>query len=400
LKTATSPNPTSHVPLRRRTVLQAAGAAALGGVTTLSACGGSEDAPANATTSALRNVFIADSVSHGYNYSPSNRTNQVFGGMVSEQLYKGVHVGLQPDDPKWRLSEERFNFATDPGLVGRALFDESPTDFTVYHEVPFFGLFKDGSSDIEVGKAMRTRWGADRVALYGGVSAVQPDAMDRMDRLAQTPGVVGIKLYPGDLIDLRWKNALMSDRDLMFPVIEKARSMGLKSVAVHKAIYVDNMDPNAFNVNDVGVAAKAFPEMTFEIVHGGYAFLPETLAVLRDNPNVVVNLEGPSAFILKQRRGFEQIMAAFLRVDPKAERLIWATGCVVVHPLPFLEAFWEFQFPQAMLDAGTPPFTEELKRRVLGGNIARILGIGAEQQTRVMARKATTYAAPWSGEKS
>jgi hypothetical protein len=140
--------------------------------------------------------------------------------------YSQVHVGLQPDEARWRLPKEGFIRATDPRLVGSALFHESPTDFTVYHEVPFYGLFLDGSSSIEVGKAMRAIYGADRVAIYGGVSALQPDPMARLDRLAQTPGVVGLKLHPGDLIGGRFEPSLMSDTERVFPIIERATAHG------------------------------------------------------------------------------------------------------------------------------------------------------------------------------
>jgi predicted TIM-barrel fold metal-dependent hydrolase len=378
----------------RRSFLKASGALAIGSIAT-AAAGAGRDGVVDPT---LQSTFIADAVSHGYNYSIANSFDPKFGPLVGETLYKQAHVGLQPDGPQWKLSKERFILANDPALVGNALFKESPTDFTVYHEVPFFGFFRDGSSSIEVGKAMREMYGADRVAMYGGISPLQPDAMARMDDLAITPGVVGLKLYPGDVINAQFKPELMSDSASTFPIIERARKMGLKSIAVHKAFSLSSTgDLTPFNVTDVTVAAQAFPDMHFEIVHGGMAFLPETLAVLRACRNVSISLEGPSAFVIKQPGAFAQIMAAFLTVDPKAERLIWSTGCMLVHPRPFLEAFWAFQFPQAMLDAGTPPLTLEMKQRILGGNLARVLGIPAAQQARLIAAKATTYATPWSG---
>lgn len=378
----------------RRSFMKAGGALALGSVAAAAGC--ASTSADDATT--LQTTFIADAVSHGYNYTVANSFDPAFGPLVGEALYQQAHVALQPEGPEWKLSKERFMLATDPRLVGNALFKESPTDFTVYHEVPFFGFFRDGSSPIEVGKSMRQFYGADRVAIYGGISPLQPDAMARMDNLARTPGVVGLKLYPGDVINAQFRPELMSDTATTFPIIERARQMGLKSIAVHKAFSLSSAaDLTPFNVTDVTVAAKAFPGMHFEIVHGGMAFLPETLAVLRACPNVSISLEGPSAFVIKQAGAFAQIMAAFLSVDPKAERLIWSTGCMLVHPRPFVEAFWAFQFPQAMLDAGTPPLTLEMKQRILGGNLARVLGIPKAQQARLIAAKPTTYAKPWSG---
>lgn len=378
----------------RRSLLKATGALALGSLAAAAVpgCSGSED-----DEPTLQTTFIADAVSHGYNYTPENSNDQALGAMFGAYLYDQVHVALQPDAQQWRLTKARFIDAVDPGLVGSALFQESPTDFTIYHEVPFFGLFKDGSSSIEVGKAMRKRFGPDRVAIYGGVSALQPDVMAQLDRLEATPGVVGLKLYPGDAINGQFQPSFMSDTATTFKVIERAQTMGLKSIAVHKATVIGPIDPASFNVTDVTAAAKAFPDMNFEIVHGGLAFLPETLAVLRACPNVFINLEGPSSLVIRQRDAFAQLMAAFLSVDPKAERLIWSTGCMLVHPLPFLEAFWAYQFPKSMLDAGTPELTVPMKQRILGGNLARLIGIPSSQQARLIAAKTSNFARPWSG---
>lgn len=380
--------------LTRRTLLKAAGAATLG-VPLLSACDGGSDGE-TASDSGLRSTFIADGVSHGYNYTLENSFDPELGPLVGDTLYQS-HVSLSPNDPKWTLTKQQFVLATDPGLIGAALFEESPTDFTVYHEVPFFGMFRDGSSSIVVGKGMRELYGPDRVAIYGGVSPLQPDAMEKIDELAQTRGVVGLKLYPGDVIDTTFKPSLMSDIATL-AIIERAVQIGIKSIAVHKAFSLSTInDLISFNVSDVAVAAKAFPEMPFEIVHGGYAFVPETVAVLKECPNVYVNLEGPTLTLIKHPDAFANILAAFLSVDPKAERLIWATGCMLVHPRPFLEAFWDFQFPQHMIDAGTPSLTVEMKQRILGGNLARILGISSSQQNKLVASKPSVYATPWSG---
>jgi predicted TIM-barrel fold metal-dependent hydrolase len=380
--------------LSRRTLLKATGVLALGSLagTALPGCDDREDAEPT-----LNTTFIADAVSHGYNYTPQNSNDQALGAMFGDYLYDQVHVALQPDDPQWRLTKARFIDAVDPGLVGNALFRESPTDFTIYHEVPFFGLFKDGSSSIEVGKAMREQYGPDRVAIYGGVSALQPDVMAQLDRLEDTPGVVGLKLYPGDAINGQFQPSLMSDPATTFKVIERAQRMGLKSIAVHKATVIGPIDPASFNVTDVTAAAKSFPDMNFEIVHGGLAFLPETLAVLRACPNVFISLEGPSALVIRQSDAFAQIMAAFLSVDPRAERLIWSTGCMLVHPRPFLDAFWAYQFPQSMIDAGTPALTVQMKQRILGGNLAKLIGIPSSQQARLVASKPSSFARPWSG---
>lgn len=39
-----------------------------------------------------------------------------------------------------------------------------------------------------------------------------------------------------------------------------------------------------------------------------------------------------------------------------------------------IEAFWEFQFPDVLLDNGVPPLTDDIKRMILGKNALRMMG--------------------------
>src|ERR671937_778876 len=66
-----------------------------------------------------------------------------------------------------------------------------------------------------------------------------------------------------------------------------------------------------------------------------------------------------------------------------AERIVWATGAMAVHPRPLLEAFWELEMPRDLVeDYGLPELTPEIKTAILGGNAARILGLDVEGMKR------------------
>jgi uncharacterized protein len=98
--------------------------------------------------------------------------------------------------------------------------------------VPIFGLFEDGGSPLWVGKEMRERW-PGRVLLYGGVSPWQDGALERIDQLVEEHGVVGLKLYPLDLVEGEAKVLDMSDPEVAFPIFERARERGIKTIAIH-----------------------------------------------------------------------------------------------------------------------------------------------------------------------
>jgi predicted TIM-barrel fold metal-dependent hydrolase len=322
----------------------------------------------------LDGVFVIDSVVHGYHFDAQNSKDPDATNVIAGQLYA---LGLATMPPGGLLPWERWISADDPDLVASALFAESRTDAAVYHEVPIFGLFEDGGSPLWVGKEMRERW-PGRVVVYGGVSPWQDGAVERVDQLVEEHGVLGLKLYPLDIVEGEAKALDMSDPELAFPIFERARQRGIRTIAIHKALPLGPVPIKPFEVRDIEGAAAAFPDLTFEIVHGGLAFLEETAWQVARFPNVVVNLEGTSIFLGRSPRRFAEVLGTFLSFGA-GQRIVWATGAMAVHPRPLLEAFWELEMPRDLVeDYGMPELTPEIKRAILGENHARILGLDIE----------------------
>ena len=106
---------------------------------------------------------------------------------------------------------------------------------------------------------------------------------------------------------------------------------------------------------------------------------------MADDPRPQAPLRPEHAFVVKfgpvtqldagQVRKFAEIIGT-LMFWGGADRLIWATGCIALHPRPFVEGFWRFKMPKDLIeDYGFPPLTPEVKQATLSGNIARILGL-------------------------
>jgi len=276
------------------------------------------------------------------------------------------------------------NRICDPDLTSEVIFGESHTDATIYHELPLYGYFKDGGSPLWVGEAMRERT-PGRVFLYGGVSPHQPGALDRVDELVERHKVSGIKLYPHDLVSGELKSYGVDDEKLLFPIFEKLRKHKIQTVAIHKAIVMGPVPIEPYFPFEVGAAARAFPDINFEIVHGGWAFMEETISLLQWHPNITVSTEGTTALLAKSPRKFLEIIGT-LMLNGATDRILWAIGGLVGHSRWYEEAFWNIEMPEDLVDGyGFPPLTEEVKRKILGLNAARMLGIDVEQfrqQTR------------------
>jgi predicted TIM-barrel fold metal-dependent hydrolase len=126
--------------------------------------------------------------------------------------------------------------------------------------------------------------------VYGAAAPARPDAVEAIDELVDEHGVGGIKFYPADIVDGVLTPVDLGDEKVCFPVIERARARGLKVIALHKAMPLGPTPVQLMTGRDVEVAAAAFPDMTFEIVHGGLAFLDETALELECYPNIYINL--------------------------------------------------------------------------------------------------------------
>lgn len=354
---------------------------------------------------ALRDVLVVDSTVHGYHTHPDNfvagEYHSRVASQLSEMLFRG-HRAIVPDGDaaRWTLPRERFMRGADPDLLGSALFAESATDVCFYHGTPLYGMFRDGGSPLWVGKEMRDRWPA-RVGLYGPISPWQPDALDILERLVDEDRVDGIKLYPLDLVDGEVKSYRLDDREIAFPIIERARALGIRVIATHKALPQGQVPTEPYAPWDVPGAALAFPDMTFEIVHGGLAYLEETAMQLQCFPNVCVNLENAATGLLwRQPRKFAHLLGELLLAGGEG-RIFWSSGALAQHPRPFLELFWEFQIPEDLQrDYGYPELTEQSKRAILGENHLRVIGWDADSVRERIAQdefgRQEALSEPWS----
>jgi predicted TIM-barrel fold metal-dependent hydrolase len=312
-----------------------------------------------------------------------------------------MHLTAQPKgETKYILERAKYDFALDPEFLAHVVFAESPTDVAIYHAIPLWGFYADGLSPLWVGRQLRTLY-PNRTLLYGGVSPWQPGVLDEIDRLVEEDGVIGIKLYPEDIVQGRVKPYRADDPEVAFPIYERALKKGLRSVALHKAQPLGPVAIEPFKTGDISEAAIAFPDLNFEIVHGGYAFLEETALQVALFPNVCINLEGTTGYLARQPRKFMEIVGAMLAAGGR-DRLIWATGAMLFHPRPLIEAFWSCRMPTDLVDNyGYPELTEDDKRAILGLNQIRLLGLDLAQLQAGIAgdpfSRRSQLADPWSG---
>jgi predicted TIM-barrel fold metal-dependent hydrolase len=327
-------------------------------------------------------VPVIDAVIHAYNMDPSNYANR-FAKPLCDLVYHSV-VALATKG--FVCTPEQFYRDWPIEDVVNQVLLESQTDLAVYHVLPI-GSFHDGLCSLDKAVEVQQRW-PDRVLTYCGVDPMLGDAaIEEMERQVELLHPVGLKLYPNSWVGNEIRGWKMDDPEIAFPLFARAQQLGLKVVAVHKALPLGPVPMEHYKVDDIDRAAMTFPDLNFEIVHGGMAFLEETAWQLARFPNVYVNLEITSALAATRPLAFVQAMAALVGPSGAAafDRLLWGTGAMAFHPQPPLKAFWSgFEFPAELIEkAGLPPVTQEVKRKILFDNWARMTGM--DLQTRLQA---------------
>lgn len=319
-------------------------------------------------------MFVFDAVVHAFDATSANVCSD-YGIHVLESIYQGQRAALPDRLQSYSLSRARFFQRMTAEELGSALFHESQTDAAIFHAIPAWGILKD-LSPLSVGKELRDMF-PDRVFLYGAVSPVEgARALAELDRQIAEIGILGVKLYPVDIIDGNLRAVSLADETHVYPVIERCRAAGVRTIAIHKALPIGTAPTSVFDPGDVDHAAADFPDMTFEIVHGGYAWTDETAFQLARFPNVIVNLESTIALLLRRPYAFAHIIGKLIDAGGP-RKILWGTGAIP-HPRPLIEAFAHFQMPEELTEQyGYRPLTTEDKRLIFGENAATLHGLGA-----------------------
>jgi predicted TIM-barrel fold metal-dependent hydrolase len=325
----------------------------------------------------LDGALVIDAVAHSYDFRDTNNASGRYSQAVTDLIF-GAHTALSPAG--YRVPREQFIRDWNVEETANLLFVESDYDLACHHVLQL-SAYRDGGSGLEKAKEAKQRW-PDRFIVYAGVDPLRPDALESLEQQVEELDPVGLKLYPSSWSGEQVRGWLMDDPEVAFPLFARAQELGLRVVAIHKAVPLGPVPMKHYRMDDIDAAADAFPELAFEVVHGGMAFVEETAWQLARYPNVYVNLEVTASLAVSAPAQFTQVLAGMIGPSgPGAiDRLLWGTGCSVWHPQPPLEWFWNsFAFPQEMQEGfGLPQIDSAAKRKIIGENYARLIGLDVE----------------------
>jgi uncharacterized protein len=281
----------------------------------------------------------------------------------------------------------------------REVFVDSDTDIAVLSAVPA----DPQQNPLTTADAARTRemiermGGNKRLLIHGGVQPQLPGALDYMQAQAEELKVSAWKAYTqwGPTGTGYW----LYDKKYGIPMLEKARSLGVKVFAVHKGVPLpgvmegQNSEKYA-DPRDMGRVAMMFPDITFLVYHAAFIpGVPEGPYDRREkNPrgvnalirtvekyglahtgNLYAELGATWRILMQDPDQAAHVIGKLLKYVGE-DRILWGTDCVWFgSPQDQIQAFHTFQISQEFQEKfGYPKITEAIRAKIFGLNAARV----------------------------
>ncbi len=295
----------------------------------------------------------------------------------------------------------------------REVFLDSDTDLAVLSFVP--ELPDDNPLSLE--EAQRTRVlvdaleSAHRLLLHGMVVPnAGPEDYDPLEAMAlavERWPIAAWKCYTQwGPQGVGWR---LDDPEVGIPFIEQARRLGVRNICIHKGLSFSGFPREFANCEDVGRAARLYPDMNFIVYHSGFEVdRPEgpydparaergvdslIKSVLDNeiapNSNVYAELGSTWRFVMRDPTTAAHLLGKLLLYVGE-DNVLWGTDSIWYgSPQDQIQAFRSFQIADELIERhGYPPLAPPLKAKVFGLNGAHVYGV----DPALVRRKAETDA--------
>jgi uncharacterized protein len=245
--------------------------------------------------------------------------------------------------------------------------------------LPLTDLFQDGLSPWERCVELRDE-NPDRTVFWGTVNPLEGrKALEQMEVQVKEFGAQAFKFYNvrydyGE--PFPWR---MDDPQVAFPIYEKAQELGVNLIGVHKGVPLGPQPIEATQTWDMDGAAANFPDINFVIFHVGLPFIDETCWQLVRYPNLYASIAATINFVVRSPRQFAEWIGKLMFWCGE-DKIIYGSETPIWHPKWALDAFWDFEIPQDLVEGyGYPQLTETAKRKILGENLLRLSGMDVDE---------------------
>lgn len=291
------------------------------------------------------------------------------------------------------------------------VFLDSDTDMMVLSFVPS----RRDAEPLTIEEADQTRRivdameGDHRLMLHGRVNPNQQGDLEDMDRLAAEFPIAAWKTYT------QWGpdgvGFFMTD-DAGEAMIEKARTLGIRNIAIHKGLSFGPQSYEHSLCSDIGEAAKRHPDINFILYHSGFDmsvkeenFTPgsgksagmdvlcQSLidAGVGPNNNVYAELGSTWRFLMRDPDQAAHALGKLVKYCGE-DNVLWGTDSIWYgSPQDQIQAFRAFQISSEYQERfGYAELSRKLKAKIFGLNATKPYAIAMDEVTKRAASDSLT----------
>ena len=352
-----------------------------------------------------KNEFIFDVQGHFVNPSGAwTKTLPPGAKPLSGMGKAGCALADQPGERSYLQCLSGEEFIKD-------VFIDSDTDLMVLSFVP--STYEGEPLKIEEAAAtaqiVEKLEGTHRLYLHARVNPNQPGDLERMDELAGSHDIAAWKTYTQWGPDGR---GFWLDDEAGIAMIERARKLGVRNIAVHKGIPFGPRSYEHSTCADIGRVAKRFPDVNFLIYHAGFVpgasegpydpkrtdGIDALVNSLRDNGvmpggNVYPELGSTWRYLMRDPDSAAHAIGKLIDACGP-DNLLWGTDSIWYgSPQDQIQAFRTFQIAAELREKhGYAEITPALRQKVFGLNALKLYPVpddvlGVHLQRDAVARK-------------
>ena len=290
----------------------------------------------------------------------------------------------------------RFDYlrCVGPDQFVKDVFMDSDTDLMVLSFVPSTRQGEPLTIEeaVETARIVERLQGTHRLLIHGRVNPNQAGDLEGMDELATKHRISAWKTYT------QWGPdgvGFYLDDEPGIKLIEKARKLGIRNVAVHKGLAFGPKSYEHSTCVDVGRVAKRYPDVNFLIYHSGYvagqkegpydekktdgidALVTSLVANgVKPGSNVFAELGSTWRLLMRDPDSAAHGLGKLLKHCGESN-VLWGTDSVWYgSPQDQIQAFRTFQIsPELRAKHGYPEITPQLRAKVFGLNALKVYSI-------------------------
>jgi uncharacterized protein len=266
------------------------------------------------------------------------------------------------------------------------IFRNSPTDMAIVGSLPFgpgtpSDQYQDPDHFIRVNHGFAAAY-PERCIFSGGVEPTAKGvdyAKESVEYQCKELGSRLMKFYP-----FFWR---ADDEKLAYPIYEKCREVGIRILQFHMCLPGDSShDVEIQRPTPLQRVARDFPDMHVIMHHPMPLYFDETVNIAARFKNIYLLLSPTIQLSLVRPRLVQKLIGELLE-SVGSDRLIYGSeGALSGNPTAFIKALLDFNIAEDLQDGyGFPQITREDKEKILGLNLARLLGIDVEVKKEELA---------------